>query len=313
MAYTGSKSSVLLGLESTFGSEATARYKLPFKNESVNYRVDMQKSEVLLGIRGTKAVAPGKMGVEGSLEAELYPETSGILFYLALGKASAGTGYSKIEPIGLSEDLPSASIEVNHSGQAFKYLGVKVNQLRFSGSVGAIPSASIDVVGVEELSGTLTKDTITEPGDEPFYFKELKIYTDEFATATDLYSSIELTVNNNLDTDDYRLNGTGKRKTLEAQQLEVTGTIDIILDASVISGEYSKFKNFQDGAIGIELAKASGEKVQIYLPRVKFTEMNHDIGGPEKIVVKASFTALIPTTRSIIEVRDYVNTSGSYD
>jgi len=138
------------------------------------------------------------------------------------------------------------------------------------------------------------------------------LYTDEFTTTTDLYSSVELVVNNNLDTDDYRLDGTGKRKSIDAQQLEITGRLDIIFDASVITGEYSKFKNFQDAALGIELAKASGEKLQIYLPRVRFSEMSHDIGGAEKIAMTASVTALIPTSGAIMEVRDYVNTTGSY-
>lgn len=310
--YTGAKSSVLLGIETEFGNAATLTYKLPFVSESINYKADTQKSEALLGFRGIKALAPGKLGVEGSIDTEVYPATTAILFYLALGKASLGGEYTKIEPIGLADELPSATIQVDHSGQKFHYVGVKVNQLTFSGSVGAIPKVSVDLVGVDEIEGGATEGTIIEPDDEPFYFKELMLYTDEFTTTTDLYSSVELVVNNNLDTDDYRLDGTGKRKSIDAQQLEITGRLDIIFDASVITGEYSKFKNFQDAALGIELAKASGEKVQIYLPRIRFSEMNHDISGAEKIAMTASTTALIPTSGAIIEVRDYVNTTGSY-
>lgn len=321
MAYTGAKSSVLLGIETAFGNAATLKYRIPFTSESINFRADMQTSEALLGVRGIKALAPGKLGAEGSLDVELYPETAGVLFYLALGKAtlidpdavpSSGDEYTQITPIGLSEDLPSATIQVDHAGQKFHYVGVKVNQLTFSGSVGAIPKISIDVVGKDEIEGGAVEGTITEPGDEPYYFRELKLYTDNFTTTTDLYSSIELTINNSLDTDDYRLDGTGKRKTLEPQRLEITGRLDIIFDASVISGEYAKFKNFQDAALGIELAKSTGEKLQIYLPRIRFSEINHDIGGAEKIVMSASCTALIPASGDIIEVRDYVNTSGSY-
>jgi len=307
--YVGAKSSLLLGIETTFGTPATLRYRIPFTSESINYKLDVQTSEALLGFRGPKALVPGKLGVEGTIEAEAYPETTGVLFYLALGKQETATDHTKITPIGLTEDLPSATIQVDHGGQKIHYTGVKVNQLTFSGSVGAIPKLSLDVVGVDEIMGGATEGTLTVPGDEPFYFKELKLYTDQFVTTTDLYSSIELTINNNLDTDDYRLDGTGKRKSLPAQQLEVTGRIDIIFASSVVSGEYSKFKNLTDAALGIELQKGTG-KIQIYLPRVRFTEITHDVRGPEKIVLNASFTALLPTTGSIIEVRDYVDTNG---
>ncbi|EKF49532.1 hypothetical protein H17ap60334_04952 [Thermosipho africanus H17ap60334] len=310
--YTGAKSSVLLGIESSFGSEATATWKLPFKSESLNHKVEAVRSEALLGTRGIKSLAPGKLGAEGSLDVELYPETAGVLFYLALGKSELDVSQTKITPIGLSEELPSASIEVNHSGQSFKYLGMKINQLRFSGAVGAIPSVTADFIGKEEQSGSLTQGSLTVPGDDPFYFKELKLYTDQFTTTTDLYSSIELTINNNLDSDDYRLDGTGKRKSLEPGTLEITGSLDIIFDSSVVSGEYASFKNFTEAAIGIELAKDATNKLTIYIPRLLFSNMTHDISGPDKIMFRAEFTALIPLAGEIIEVVDYTNGTGSY-
>ncbi|AEX84781.1 hypothetical protein XO10_00655 [Marinitoga sp. 1135] len=321
MSYTGAKSSVLLGIESSFATEATLKYKLPFKSESLNHKIETAKSEALLGIRGTKSLAPTKEGAEGSLELEAYPTSAGLAFYLALGKAAlvdpdgtadSGDEYTKITPIDLNSDIPSATVQVDHSGQKMKYLGMKVNSLKFSGAVGSIPSISLDLVGKEEVVGAGTEGTIVDVDDQPFFFKELTLYTDDFQTTTDLYSSIELNIGNNLDADDYRLDGTGKRKTLEAGNLEITGSLDIIFDASVVSGEYSKFKNFQDGAIGIKLEKATGEKLTIYLPRINFSEMTHDIGGAEKIMFKANFTALIPDTGDVIEVSDYQNTTGTY-
>ncbi|SHE48137.1 hypothetical protein SAMN02745164_00514 [Marinitoga hydrogenitolerans DSM 16785] len=321
MAYTGAKSSVLLGIESSFATEATVKYKLPFKSESINHKIETAKSEALLGIRGTKSLVPTKEGAEGSLELEAYPTASGLAFYLALGKSvlmdpdstpSSGDEYTKITPIDLTADIPSATVQVDHFGQKMKYLGMKVNSLKFSGAVGSIPSISLDLVGKEEVIGAATQGTIVDVDPQPFFFKELILYTDEFVTPTDLYSSIELNIANNLDTDDYRLDGTGKRKTLEAGNLEITGSLDIIFDASVISGEYTKFKNFQDAQLGIKLEKTTGEKLEIFLPRVNFSEMTHDISGAEKIMIKANFTALIPTSGDIIVISDYQNTTGTY-
>ncbi|AJW76918.1 hypothetical protein X275_01355 [Marinitoga sp. 1197] len=312
MAFTGAKSSILLGLESSFATAASLKYKLPFKSESINHKIEALKSEALLGLRGTKNVAPGKESVEGSIEMEAYPNSLGVLFYLALGKSSLDTDHAKIVPISNTEDLPSATIQVDHSGQKMLYKGIKVNNLKFSGAVGAIPNISIEVLGVDEIIGGGTEGTISEPGDEPYYFKELTLFTDNLTTFTDMYSSIEFTLNNNLDAEDYRLDGTGKRKTIDEGKFEISGTIDIIFDSTTISGEYTEYKNFTNAQLGIKLEKATGEKLTIYLPKIRFTEMTHDISGPDKIVLKANFEGLLPAAGDIIEVHDYVNTTGTY-
>lgn len=312
MAYTGAKSSVLLGIESSFNQEATLKYKLPFKSESINHKIEALKSEALLGNRGIKNVAPGKESVEGSIEMEAYPASTGVLFYLALGKSVLDTDHAKITPISNTEDLPSVTVQVDHSGQKIKYTGVKINSLKFSGAVGSIPSLSIDVLGVDESIGAGTEGTIVDPGDEPYYFKELILYKDNLATSTDMYSSIELSINNNLDADDYRLDGTGKRKSIDEGNLEINGSVDIIFDASTITDEYSDYKAFNNAQLALKLEKSTGEKLTIYLPKIRFTEMTHDISGPDKIMLKANFQALIPATGDIIEVHDYENTTGSY-
>lgn len=320
MAYTGAKSQVELGIEGTFATAATLTYTLPVKSESINYKMNPIKSEALLKTRGVKAMAVGTEGAEGGLELEAYPSSTGLLFYLALGTAVAkdpdetansGDEYSKIAPIGVNDELPSATIQVDHAGKKMLYTGMKVNNLKFSGAVGSIPTINLDFIGVDETVGGGTEGTLTAVDAEPFYFKDLKIYTDKFTTSTDMYSSIELSIANNLDDKDYRLNGTGKRKTIAANALSITGSLDILFDSSTVTGEYGKFKSFSDVKIGIELAKGT-DKISIYLPRVKFTEMTHDISGPDKIVLKANFETLIPSTGDIIEVDDYINTTGNY-
>lgn len=312
MGATGAKSSVFIGKEAAFGAEANVIYKIPFTSESLNNKIDSVESEALLGYRGTKTIAPGKEGAEGSVDCEAYPGTTGFLFYLALGKSSLDTDKTKISPIGINEELPSATIEVDHSGTKFKYTGMTVNSLKFSGAVGDIPKLTADFVGKEEIQSAATKGTLKDPGEEPYYFKDLILYTDEFTTTAELYSNIELNISNNLDTDDYRLDGTGKRKTLSAGKLEISGSIDMYFDASVISGEYAKFRNFSDGKLGIKLSKTSGETFTIFLPRIKFTEMTHDIGGSDKITIKANYKAVIPTLGEIIEAEDSTNTTGAY-
>lgn len=310
--HTGSKSGVKIGRENVFGTEAQVKYKVPFTSESLNHKADTVESEALLGNRAIKSIAPGKEGTEGSLDIEAYPGISGFLFFLALGKSELAAEKTKISPIDINSELPSATVEVDHSGSKFKYIGMTVNSLKFSGAVGDIPKITLDMVGKEELQGAATAAAqIVDPGEDPYYFKELTLFTDQFTTQAELYSSIELNISNNLDTDDYRLDGTGKRKTLGAGKLDISGSIDMYFDSSVLGSEYTKYKNFADAQLGIKLVK-TGKELSIFIPRIKFTEMPHDIGGPEKILVKGSFKAVIPAVGDIMEVIDSSNTTGTY-
>lgn len=316
----GSQSSVLLGIEPSFATLATLKYKLPFTNESLNQKIEALKSEANLGLRAPKSLAPGKEGAAGGIEVELYPELSGLLFYLALGKATqidpdavadSGDEYTKITAIGVGEELPSATIQVDHAGQKFDYLGMKLNQLQLNAAVGAIPKVSLDWLGKEEADASATAGTLIEPGNEPFYFKEITVYTDQFTTTTDKYSNIQLQINNKLDGDDYRLDGTGKRATVKAQGLEISGSVELMFDADTVAGEYAKFKAFTDAALALKFAKGS-QILKIFLPRIRFSEATHDISGAGKILLKANITALLDANGDVIIVEDYVNTSGSY-
>lgn len=396
-AFTGAQSKLYLGLESSFGTGAKAdlKYKIPIRSESINRRLEAITSEALLGLRIPMSMVPGRDGAEGSFEAELWPNSAGVLFYLTLGKSvlDGGTGATKITPVGTGEDLPSAFVWVSHSGIPLTYKGIKFNQLRLTASVGAIPTVSVDVVGRQEVLGSVnTNETFSGDGStttftlsntpvvpesetvevdgsqqtrgtdytidyetgvitfttapssgtdnisvtydyfdsvdetsitykptvDPFTFKEISLlYSDDGTTfsSTVKYTNFELTINNNLDADDYRFDGTGLRYTLMPANLEITGSLDIVLDYNAIAKDYQKFTNFADWGIKAVFEKVKDSttyKLEIVLPRVRFSELNHDINDAGRLTLSGSFTALGPSSDAPIEVYDYVNTTGSY-
>lgn len=318
---TGAKSKLLLGVETAWGSPAELKHQIPFTSESLNYIVEALRSGAILNTRGTKAVAPGQEGVAGSIEAELFPETTGVLFYLALGKATAedpdetpssGDEYTKIVPAGINEDLPSATVRVNHGGvKTLDYTGLRINQLSFEGAVGSIPKITADLIGKTEGEDLATENIQNAPGDEPFFFKELTLSKDgnNFNVAT--YSDIRFSINNNLSEDDYVLDGTGQRIDVAAGELQLTGSATLLFNADVMSDEYAKFKSWTTFSLWIKLEKGTSKFV-IYLPKVQITELTHDIGGKEKISVGINFEALEDASDGVIVVEDYVNTTATY-
>jgi len=329
---TGAQSKAFLGLESTFGqgTESNLKYKLPLKTESLNRKIDMITSEAILGARAPKALAPGKLSAEGSMDIELWPKLEGVLFYLTLGKAtledpdgtaSSGDEYTSITPIDVGEDLPSSVVLVDHAGIKMLYKGMKINQLRLSAAIGSIPSVSVDFVGREETVTTATIDesSMTKPDTQPYTFKEISLlYSSDGSSfsSTEKYTNFELTINNNLDTDDYRYDGTGLRKTLSPANLEITGNVDIIFDTSTLNEEYEdKFVNAKPWGIQAVFEKnynGTTYKFELILPSVIFSELTHDISDKGRLVLSGSFTAVLPSSGSIITVNDYNNTTGSY-
>ncbi|HEW92297.1 MAG TPA: hypothetical protein ENF81_07125 [Thermotogaceae bacterium] len=154
---------------------------------------------------------------------------------------------------------------------------------------------------------------------DPFTFKEITLmYGDDSTplTTTVKYTNFELTINNNLDTDDYRFDGTGLRYSIMPANLEITGSLDIVMDYEAVAFDYKqKFVNFEDWKIKAVFEKEKGGntyKLEILLPRVRFSELNHDINDAGKLILTGSFTALAPASGDVIEVYDYVNTTGSY-
>lgn len=305
--YTGAKSSLKLGIEDTFGTQASLKYKIPFTSESLNYTLETIRSEALLGVRGTKSLAPGKIGASGSVSLEMYPSSIGVLFYLALGKATQNVDHTLIEPIGVTEDLPSATIEVSHAGEKFLFLGQKVNSLSMTANVDSIANLSVDFVGKKATTGGGTDAAeMVEIDDDPFFFKELTLYTDAGLTIkANNMSEITLNIANNLNEDDYRLDGTGERATLEPGALEITGSLNIIFDETLLNGKYKDFVEFNDVVIGAKFEKSADEKFTILIPRAKLTNLTHDIDGPGRISVSADYEAILNSAGKIIEVKDY--------
>ena len=305
--YTGAKSSLKLGIEDTFGTQASLKYKIPFTSESLNYTLETIRSEALLGLRGTKSIAPGKIGASGSVSLEMYPSSIGVLFYLALGKATQEADHTLIEPIGVEEELPSATIEVSHAGEKFLFLGQKVNSLTMTANVDSIASLSVDFVGKKATTGGGTDAAeMVEIDDDPFFFKELTLYTDAGLTIkANNMSEITLNIANNLNEDDYRLDGTGERATLEPGALEITGSLNIIFDETLLNGKYKDFVEFNDVVIGAKFEKSADEKFTILIPRAKLTNLTHDIDGPGRISVSADYEAILNSAGKIIEVKDY--------
>lgn len=314
---TGASTTIKIGKESSFGEAANLTLLLPIITESLGDTTETESSEAIFGMRGKKDISKGKISAGGNIDLEMWSNSFGFVFWGLLGKAVLETDKTVITPIdpvsNPSEELPSFTIEKNQGGQKFLYTGSKINSLDLDLTVGQRPKMTLSIESKKETVSAGTESADLKNFGNKFVFKNMIFYKDEFTSAASRWSNMKISVKNNIDTDDYRADGTGERASLDAQNLEVTGSLDVIFDTAAVSGEYTTFKNDSDFSIGAQFENGSGDKYEIFLPKVKFTSLKHETSGKEKITLSGEWEAIIPDDNSaIIKVTDYNNSTGTY-
>lgn len=295
MYYTGLKSMIYIGTESEFNTEATLKYQIPFLSESINEKKEVINSEALLGNRAKKAVVEAKRYVSGTLELEAYPEIFGYMFLLGLGWVEKASDHIKITPVKVFQEIPSSTMQVSHGDVDFIYTGMKVNQIKLSSNLSK-QSFSVDFEGIREYQKSGTLDLQPFSYSNPFTFRHAKIAEDD--VDNDNVLEFELTIKNNLETEDYVFDDF-YRQSLSTGGLEIEGNMKILFDIN----EYSKYKDFQK--FKLVFAFDNGiDKFEIELPNAKFFNVTHDVTDIGKIQMSCDFLA---TGKNLIEVRDYTS------
>ena len=324
MAGTGAKSAIYLGKQADMTTAAaSAKYLLPFKSESINPTIEVNKSTALLNSRTTKYAFEGRKAIAGDIPLESFVYIVGPMFYLALGAdaftaSSSDVTYSShtITPVGVSTSIPYVTLQVQHggvTGARRDYIGAKVNTLKFSGTVGGIPEIALNFVGYkEDASYSMTYASAVGPSEEPLNFSEMVLSLDGTNYTAKMFSDVSFTINNNLDADDYTIGDSGYRHDLPEGALDITGDFTMELEASGVT-EFNKFKNFTTSALYIKLERTSTHRIFIIeLPNIKYQTFTHDIGGPGRIQLKGTFLVFQNGATQPITVHAQDGTTAAY-
>jgi hypothetical protein len=201
--------------------------------------------------------------------------------------------------------LPTYDVYVNNTGAeayTYKYTGVKAGQLALNLTNNAVPKVTLTLAGIDRENGSKITPNVHADDNKPFFVKQITIKSINGTTVTTLpdLTSLDLTINNNFDTDTTVLDGTGKRKDIIEQKLDITGTINALY-TSDSTGSADTFKSlYKSGdTIGIEVVISNGDKsVDITIPHVYIKEYSDNVGGAGKIPLNISFTAIEPSDGS---------------
>lgn len=309
---------ISIGREASFGTfQSTTASMACLEALSCSFKTDItsQKIPSLSTNRGPSRRVQLDKNVGGTLEQYLHPQESVLAIAAALGggissAAASGSSYLHTMMSGnFTASISSVCFNLRKaSGQAWRYLGGRVNSLKMTANVGEPVKMSYDFIFkdstalTEDLSAIMTLTSVLPMT----YVHGAFTYS---GTAQKI-QGFELTVNNNLKSDkDARELGSNVLSVLPATNRSVEFKITQRIDTTTA---YDTFINATNAAVQLKFTShqlisasaSSGYYVQVDLPKVYYNSPDAELKGPGDIL-----TAEIPFD----VVVDNPNTTTGYD
>jgi hypothetical protein len=296
MAAKGAKGQVCIQFESSYGvSPAADALKLHFVSCGLRRVRPFESDNTIQSNRNPGQPGRGVNDIAGPLVMKLqaFP---GQIWKWILGSAnsSAGPPYTHTIKVG---DLPSAVVDHGFTdiAQYFLYNGVKVNKASMNVTAKGLTDLTLDLVGNKETtSGSAFDATPTDLG--KVTFDGYSIATIEegnpLAAIATIIGIDNLTIENDLDTDDYTLGNSGNRASLDEGMVKVSGVVKVKFADLTL---YNKAVNHTESAIrvvwqnGTGAGTAGNEYLEIKIPELVYSPQSPIITGPKGVYVELPF------------------------
>ena len=275
---------------------------LPFVSESVRLSRNLISSRTIRSSRNPLAPVRGNVDVAGDVTFELAHQY-GKMLHLALGTYAAVSGESVGLAVGTYRHtftigtLPSFAIEKQFpdldTAKYFQYTGCKVNSLKVSVKSEGMIECSASFMGADETVANSTfAASAVDLGHQPFDGFEAVIAEGGATLAT--ASTVDFTIENNLDGNSYVIDGTGKRHSIPVGTAKVSGTIAVLFENVTL---YNKAIANDESSLIVVLTKGTGvgtagnEKLTFTIGELIFQPNTPGISGPLGILVELPFEA----------------------
>lgn len=223
--YMGWNSCISVAEETTLNTYVTGTANfIEFNSEGFKRERDVTKLESVNNTRNFTKRIVGNESISGSIESDLDVGSDGLM--LIIKQAMGGTvtnvantsasadeythtfnigGMESNKGTSTASDVKGLSFAIKRgdTSATFTYSGCRVNTLTIKGEVGNPVVMSAEIVGMA-ASVTSTMPTISYSNLVPLYFKDVSITIGDSvtnATTAEYYTSFELTINNNINSD----------------------------------------------------------------------------------------------------------------
>ncbi len=243
----GSKARILGGVkESVYNTTPNiaggSTINLPFMSSSIRGSSNLIKSKVLKGRRDDVAPSQGNISVAGTVVIPVDQANIGYWLQMLLGNpVSTGNSAPYTHVFDIPDSLDSWVLEHGYTdnGDYQLFNGCKAKSMSFEFGGDGELSASVEIVGGKETTGTSSMDsgTPTSVTLTPYSFKHVAAKEGGSPIATLLSAS--LTISNELDESQYLIGASGYRGSLPEGKCVVSGNIKAIFEDWTLYGKAS--------------------------------------------------------------------------
>lgn len=273
---------------------------LPFVSESIRLSRNLISSRTIRSSRNPLAPVRGNVEVAGDVTFELAHQY-GKMLHLALGTYTAVSG----ETVGLTAGtyrhtykvgtLPSFTVEKQFpdldTAKYFQYSGCKVNSLKVSVKPEGMIECVASIMGANEtIANSAFASSAVDLGHQPF--DGFEVVLTEGGTTLATATSVDFSIENNLDGNAYVIDGTGKRHSIPVGTAKVSGTVTILFENTTT---YAKAIANTESSLVVTLTKGTGvgtagnEKLTFTIGELIFQPHAPVIDGPSGLLVELPF------------------------
>ena len=298
-------------VEATYDTYVPASYFLEALSESMALKIDRFEIKNIFGKGAEPDDMTGLRHVEGDLVFAAQPKPLGYFLNAVLGTETVVTTTASLGVVKFrqatsdydtSRPLPSLSVEINRDvTSAFLISGCVVSKLTLSNQPNQDLRVTANLIVKTLAIGAQTVTTsVTFPSTPTFPFAFDQSSISIYGAASAIFESFECVIDNQLDPVAV-LNNTQK-----ISRVYRKGPPTVRLTATMQFNNLTEFGNFQsqsEFAVSAVWTRASSFSLVLNFPRCVFNEYPVNIGGRERILVKASMIARYDSSSGTIEAR----------
>lgn len=269
-------------------------YKTAFNVQKTQPRI---QDETILENRSRGEPMLDNIDVSGALNQNLSAQSLGILLKHLMGvvNTTGSDPYTHVFtvgelPVGLTFENDYGD-KITGSGRYIRYHGCKIASANFSFPVSGPITCSFNIIGADGEPASAALDaTLTDLGHKAFssFNASLTEGGDAFGRAT----SIDLTIDNGLETDGYVIGGQGKRNSLDEGFVSISGTLNAqFANADLMNKALSDTESSMAITVsrGDGLGSAGNESILFAINQLKYEPTTPAIEGPAGLSISLNF------------------------
>jgi len=312
----GNNAKLQAGVQSNWSTIVAPTVALDMTQESFKYVPGYISPDSLVGRQTDSRMDIASIKVEGDFGMIVKPDNIGLLLSALLGAESAAADVDgsavydhEFTPISavVASSLPKLTFTVDRIVDVFGYVGCKLDSMSLEARSKDYLRATFSVKGYDEEEDDTESLSISTK--RPFQFIDGAITVAEADYAE--ITSFTLNYNNNLEDDQFVMNGDDRQTEIEPQKRDINMTLEARY-SSITDGTRSTY--FKTGTeVAIEATFESTEEIEdgynytltVSCPKCYITDASPNVSGPDRIMQSLSVKAAEGTNPAItITLRD---------